>query len=62
VLLAWPQERGVLGLKAFRMGPQQVVALDFSTWGAPSDLSRIEADLRGALARLSPTLTRALQS
>jgi uncharacterized protein YndB with AHSA1/START domain len=32
VLLNWPDERAVLGLKAFRMGPQRMLALDYSAW------------------------------
>ena len=32
VLLTWPAERALLGLKSFDMGPQQVVALDLSQW------------------------------
>lgn len=34
VLLTWDDQQGVVGLKAFRMGPQPVVALDYSSWGA----------------------------
>jgi hypothetical protein len=52
VLLAWPARRGVLGLKAFRMGPQTVVALDFSAWGTQSGTEDIPAELQGALLRL----------
>jgi uncharacterized protein YndB with AHSA1/START domain len=32
VVLDWPSERAVLGLKSFGMGPQQMVALDLSQW------------------------------
>lgn len=34
VMLDWPAERAVLGLKSFGMGPQQMVALDLSQWSA----------------------------
>jgi uncharacterized protein YndB with AHSA1/START domain len=62
VLLGWPLQQAVIGLKAFRMGPQSVVALDVSTWAESADLARIEGELRGALRRLSSLLSRALQS
>ncbi len=35
VLLAWDARRAVLGLKAFRMGQQRMLALDLSAWGEP---------------------------
>ena len=58
VLLDWPSERAVLGLKSFGMGPQQMVALDLSQWSetaAPvSDESR--ARLNRALDRLQTLL------
>lgn len=47
VLLAWPPERALLGLKSFEMGPQQVVALDLSHWsetGIMSDATRARLD------------------
>jgi uncharacterized protein YndB with AHSA1/START domain len=54
VLLDWPSERAVLGLKSFAMGPQQMVALDFSQWSetaaAASDATK--ARLNRALDRL----------
>jgi uncharacterized protein YndB with AHSA1/START domain len=57
VLLAWPDRQAVVGLKAFRMGPQPVVALDFSTWAAnPPSTSALEAELRPPLARLRSLL------
>lgn len=34
VMLDWPAERALLGLKSFEMGPQQMVALDLSVWSA----------------------------
>lgn len=57
VLLAWPERGGVLGLKAFRMGPQTVVGLDFSSWTAePGSHNHIGDELRSALARLKTAL------
>jgi hypothetical protein len=56
VLLAWPQHAAVLGLKAFRMGPQSVVALDFSAWGANIDLNDMTSRLRQALTQLKSSL------
>jgi hypothetical protein len=32
LILDWPAERAVIGLKSFGMGPQQMVALDLSQW------------------------------
>jgi uncharacterized protein YndB with AHSA1/START domain len=53
VLLACDVPDGVLGLKAFRMGPQQMLALDFNTWAeSPGDLDGTERTLRQALQRL----------
>jgi hypothetical protein len=59
VLLAWPAVEGVMGLKAFRMGPQTVVALDLSTWSRKPDAQaqQPEADLRAALQRLTSALS-----
>jgi hypothetical protein len=43
----------VLGLKSFSMGPQWMVALDYSTWAAsPLDGEATEARLKSALDRL----------
>lgn len=54
LILDWPAERAVLGLKSFGMGPQQMVALDLSQWSetgaAISDQSK--ARLNRALDRL----------
>jgi uncharacterized protein YndB with AHSA1/START domain len=58
VLLAWAERGAVLGLKAFRMGPQSVVALDMSAWQAPIDASPTDAELRAALARLTTALSQ----
>lgn len=53
VLLAWDEQQGVVGLKAFRLGPQQMLALDVSTWSEPPrQLDEVDAALRGALQRL----------
>lgn len=58
VLLHWPAERALLGLKSFDMGPQQVVALDLSQWTetgtAASDA--MKARLNRALDRLKSVL------
>jgi uncharacterized protein YndB with AHSA1/START domain len=57
VLLPWPERDGVLGLKAFRMGPQSVVALDFSSWrGDSTPQANIGSDLDAALKRLQLAL------
>ena len=54
VVLDWPAERAVLGLKSFGMGSQQMVALDLSQWSetgaAVSDETK--ARLNRALDRL----------
>jgi uncharacterized protein YndB with AHSA1/START domain len=56
-LLAWPDQDAVLGLKAFRIGPQSVVALDFSSWTAdPARHQNISAELHAALVRLKTVL------
>ena len=53
VLLAWDEQQGVIGLKAFRMGPQQMLALDVGTWSdAPRQRDEVDAALRAALQRL----------
>jgi uncharacterized protein YndB with AHSA1/START domain len=54
VLLDWPSERAVLGLKSFGMGPQQMVALDLSVW------SESVAGSSGASADREAALNRAL--
>ena len=57
VLLAWDAQEAVVGLKAFRMGPQPMLALDLSTWAtAPGDLTATTEDLQKALGRLKPLL------
>jgi uncharacterized protein YndB with AHSA1/START domain len=53
VLLTWYAREAVLGLKSFSMGPQWMVALDYSTWAAsPLDGEATEARLKSALDRL----------
>jgi uncharacterized protein YndB with AHSA1/START domain len=49
VLLRWPAERAVLGLKSFMMGPQHMVALDLSQWSEQGDA--ISADTHERLNR-----------
>jgi uncharacterized protein YndB with AHSA1/START domain len=57
VLMAWDARAGVLGLKAFTMGPQSMIALDASAWGdRPADGAALESELRAALARLRRAL------
>jgi uncharacterized protein YndB with AHSA1/START domain len=55
VLLASPEREGVFGLKAFRMGPHTVVAVDFSSWSAKTD-EQISSELAAALGRLKTQL------
>ena len=54
VLLRWPAERAVLGLKSFMMGPQHMVALDLSQWseGGAAISEDTNARLNRALDRL----------
>ena len=56
VMLDWPSEHSLLGLKSFDMGPQQMVALDLSVWStfAPA------ADAASATADREARLNRAL--
>jgi hypothetical protein len=57
VLLDWRAEQAVVGLKAFRMGPQQMLALDVSAWpAAPGDLSDLTPRLQESLGRLTTLL------
>ena len=54
VLLEWPGENAMLGLKAFGMGPQRMLALDLSRWSKnPRALDDVTAQLNDGLARLS---------
>jgi len=53
VLLAWDAHDAVVGLKAFRMGPQPMLALDFNTWSeSPVDTEAVGRGLRESLHRL----------
>jgi uncharacterized protein YndB with AHSA1/START domain len=54
LILDWPAERAVLGLKSFAMGPQEMVALDLSEWSETgADISEpSKARLHRALDRL----------
>lgn len=54
VLVEWPEANGVIGLKAFSMGPQgRVAALHANAWGDGRDrLNGIEPRLEAALDRL----------
>lgn len=56
-LLAWDAQEGVVGLKAFRMGPRAMLALDLSTWAAsPRDLPATVTSLQQGLNRLKALL------
>jgi uncharacterized protein YndB with AHSA1/START domain len=56
-LLAWPQREAVIGLKAFRMGSQPVLALDVSSWPSdPNGTPDLTDELRAALVRLKSAL------
>ena len=64
VLLSWPEQDGVLGLKAFKMGPERAVALDFSSWpekGAEAGVGEaVGEELRTALDRAVERLAAAV--
>jgi uncharacterized protein YndB with AHSA1/START domain len=57
VLLACPARAAVIGLKAFRMGRQSMVALDFSSW---ADDPGVNADIGSELPLALERLKRAL--
>ena len=59
VLIPWDAANGVVGLKAFSMGPQQMLALDASFWPADGDAALHDAKARmtRALDRLNVLLT-----
>jgi uncharacterized protein YndB with AHSA1/START domain len=59
VLLRWPAERAVLGLKSFMMGPQHMVALDLSQWSENGD--GITPDTNDRLSRALDRLVTLLQ-
>jgi uncharacterized protein YndB with AHSA1/START domain len=60
VLLSWDSRDAAIGLKAFAMGPQQMVALDYSCWpaeGEVDDADASKARLTRALDRLVDAIT-----
>jgi uncharacterized protein YndB with AHSA1/START domain len=59
VLLEWPAERALLGLKSFDMGPQQMVALDLSVWSAAAPAAT-PTSATGATADREARMNRAL--
>lgn len=61
VLLSWPEQGGALGLKAFKMGQDRAVALDFSAWpetGEEGVGDEIGAALDRAVERLAAAVGR----
>jgi hypothetical protein len=65
VLLSWDARDAAVGLKSFAMGPQQMVALDYSCWpaaGETEDADESKARLTRALDRLVETLSARLSS
>jgi len=57
VLLAWHTRDAVLGLKAFKMGPQPMLALDLSAWREkPFDVASVDSEMREALTCLRARL------
>jgi uncharacterized protein YndB with AHSA1/START domain len=53
VLLAWDERQAVVGLKAFRMGPRHMIALDVSTWSEmPGEIDGLATALQAPLGRL----------
>lgn len=59
VALSWPEERGVLELKAFSIGPQKLLCLRASLWGgAPEKAKQIEAQPTAAIDRLAGLLQK----
>jgi hypothetical protein len=58
VMLDWPSERALLGLKSFEMGPQQMVALDLSHWSAGRDA--VSDDTKARLDRALDRLVKLL--
>src|SRR5262245_45539511 len=57
VMLAWREREAVVGVKAFSMGPQQMLALDLSTWTErPLDLDGVAGELSESLVRLATAL------
>lgn len=56
VMLDWPSERALLGLKSFEMGPKPMVALDLSQWSATG--AEIADDTRARLHRALDRLVK----
>jgi hypothetical protein len=54
LLVSWPEQRGVLCLKAFSAGPDtRMVALDFRAWDRPNgEVAEVREHLQRALDRL----------
>jgi uncharacterized protein YndB with AHSA1/START domain len=56
--LSWTEVRGVLGLKAFKMGPQKMLAVHGSGWGMPPERAKeLEQQMERALESLAQALT-----
>jgi uncharacterized protein YndB with AHSA1/START domain len=59
VLLQWAEQDAVVGLKAFKMGPARMLALDVSTWApTPEPLIGVAPELERALSKLTIALHR----
>jgi len=57
VAMSWPSERCVVELKAFKLGPQQMIGIRGTTWGtAPERVSQIERECGVALEGLARAL------
>jgi uncharacterized protein YndB with AHSA1/START domain len=56
--LGWDEIRGVLELKAFRMGPQKILCVRACSWGLPEEKAKeLEAQMQRAVERLAAALT-----
>jgi uncharacterized protein YndB with AHSA1/START domain len=54
---SWTEERAVLGLKAFPMGPQKMLAVHYSSWGTAADRAKVlEQQMERALESLAQAL------
>ncbi len=53
VLLAWDEREAVIGLKAFRMGSEQMIGLDFSSWATRPETGILPLKLDRTLDRLA---------
>ncbi len=59
VALSWPEERATLELKSFSMGPQKMLGLRASLWGAtPERAKKIEVQMSESLERLAGLLKK----